>query len=75
MTDKVLDASGLRCPMPLLKTRLALSELDPGQQLEVLATDAGSARDIPAWLAQSVHELVSVEEDEDLYRFVIRRGA
>lgn len=74
MADKVLDASGLRCPMPLLKTRLALSELEPGQQLEVLATDAGSARDIPAWLTQSAHQLVSVEEGDDQYRFVIRRG-
>ena len=74
MADKVLDASGLRCPMPLLKTRLALSELEPGQQLEVLATDAGSARDIPAWLAQSTHHLVSVEEGGDQYQFVIRRG-
>jgi tRNA 2-thiouridine synthesizing protein A len=74
MADKVLDASGLRCPMPLLKTRLALSEMQPGQQLEVLATDAGSARDIPAWLAQSAHQLVRADEGDDQYRFVIRRG-
>lgn len=74
MVDKVLDASGLRCPMPLLKTRLALSELKAGQQLEVLATDAGSARDIPAYLAQSSHQLLSVEEGSDQYRFVIRCG-
>lgn len=74
MADKVLDASGLRCPMPLLKTRLALNELDPGQYLEVVATDAGSVRDIPAYLDMSSHELVSFEEEVDQYRFVIRRG-
>lgn len=74
MTDKTLDASGLRCPMPLLKTKLALSDLQPGHLLEVIATDSGSARDIPAYLKLSGHELVSFEETGESYRFVIRCG-
>lgn len=74
MADKILDASGLRCPMPLLKTKLELSAMKPGQELEVIATDAGSARDIPAFLKLSSHELLSTSESDGCYRFVIRCG-
>lgn len=74
MADIVLDASGLVCPMPLLKTKLQLNAMQPGEELEVIATDAGSARDIPAFLKLSSHVLVSTLETEDCYRFVIRRG-
>lgn len=69
-----LDASGLECPMPLLKTKLALNALSPGDVLEVIATDPGSARDIPAFLKLSPHELVESEEDDQGFRFWIKRG-
>lgn len=72
MADITLDASGLRCPMPLLKTKLELNAMLPGQELEVIATDAGSARDIPAFLRLSRHELVDTSEADGCYRFVIR---
>ncbi|MDX1457673.1 MAG: sulfurtransferase TusA family protein [Marinobacter sp.] len=72
--DKTLDASGLQCPMPLLKTKLELNAMEPGQLLEVIATDAGSARDIPAFLKLSCHELVSCSDSDGCYRFVIRCG-
>lgn len=74
MVDITLDATGLRCPMPLLKAKLQLGSMTPGQQLEVLATDAGSARDIPAWLAHTAHELVSSDEEQGRFRFIIRVG-
>ncbi|MGM0569643.1 sulfurtransferase TusA family protein [Marinobacter sp.] len=74
MVDITLDATGLRCPMPLLKAKLQLGSMSPGQQLEVLATDSGSARDIPAWLAHTSHELVASDESGGRYRFVIRVG-
>ncbi|MDV2079433.1 sulfurtransferase TusA family protein [Marinobacter xestospongiae] len=74
MPDKLLDASGLQCPMPLLKTKLELNAMVAGQQLEVLATDPGSARDIPAYLAMSDHRLISQSETEGRYRFVIECG-
>lgn len=74
MVDITLDATGLRCPMPLLKAKLQLSTMSAGQELEVLATDSGSARDIPAWLAHTSHELVTSDETTDRYRFVIRVG-
>ncbi|MBN7769360.1 sulfurtransferase TusA family protein [Marinobacter daepoensis] len=74
MSDKTLDATGLRCPMPLLKTKLELNAMAPGQELEVVATDTGSKRDIPAWLALSSHTLVSQSESNGEYRFVIKCG-
>lgn len=74
MADRTLDASGLRCPMPLLKTKLELSSMSPGQELEVIATDAGSARDIPAFLRLSSHELVSSSEQGGNFIFVIKCG-
>ncbi|SDW59097.1 Sulfurtransferase TusA [Marinobacter mobilis] len=60
--------------MPLLKTKLELNSMSPGQELEVIATDAGSAKDIPAFLKLSSHELVSASESDGGYRFVIRCG-
>lgn len=76
--DQYLDARGLNCPLPLLKTRQALRWLAPGQLLRVVATDAGSARDIPVYLGQSPHQLVRRQQEVagaiTEYSFVIRRG-
>lgn len=73
--DSTLDASGLQCPMPLLKTKLALRDLSPGQVLEVIATDAGSLVDIPRYLEKSPHTLLSQSEaDADRYIFLISCG-
>lgn len=72
--DRVVDARGLQCPMPLLKTKLALNEMHPGEVLEVLASDAGSVRDIPAFLKLSSHQLVNLEQTADTYHFLIRCG-
>ena len=74
VTDLQLDTSGQQCPMPLLKTRQALRHMQPGQVLEVIATDASSANDIPAYLRQSCHELVRSEETSGRFILVIRRG-
>ncbi|MET4024588.1 tRNA 2-thiouridine synthesizing protein A [Marinobacter sp. MBR-99] len=74
MADRILNASGLRCPMPLLKTKLELNTMTAGQELEVIATDSGSARDIPAWLGMSSHTLVSQSEHHGEFRFVIKCG-
>lgn len=72
--DAIVDASSLVCPMPLLKTKLALNGLAIGQHLLVVATDPGSARDIPAFLKYTNHTLLVAEEVGDNFRFVIRRG-
>lgn len=70
--DRTLDASGLRCPMPLLKTKLELNGMAPGEVLVVIATDSGSARDIPAYLSLTRHELVSSSEEGGQFRFMIK---
>lgn len=72
MADRTLDATGLRCPMPLLKTKLELNSMAAGQLLMVLATDSGSARDIPAYLALTRHELVSSSEEGGRYTFMVK---
>ncbi|MFC3284604.1 sulfurtransferase TusA family protein [Litchfieldella rifensis] len=72
--DDVLDARGLPCPLPLLKAKQALSRLDAGQLLEVLATDAGSWRDFETFIAQSEHEMPAREEQGEVYRYWIRKG-
>jgi TusA-related sulfurtransferase len=70
-----LDTCGLACPMPLLKAKLALHRLEPGQVLKVITTDAGSLRDFPAYLRLSDHQLLHTFSDAGHYIFWIRRGA
>lgn len=70
--DHELDARGLRCPLPLLRTRQQLRGMAAGQLLLVAATDEGSWRDIPAYLGQSAHELVHREQAANEFRFWIR---
>ncbi len=72
MADRILDTTGLRCPMPLLKTKLELNGMEPGEVLVVTASDPGSARDIPAYLSLTRHELVSSSEEGGQYRFMIK---
>ncbi len=69
-----LDASGLACPMPLLKTKLALRDLAAGEVLRVTATDSGSWRDIRKYVAMSGHELLAATEVNGQYQFLIRKG-
>ena len=66
-----LDARGLRCPLPLLKLKQALHGMAAGEAIEVLTTDPGSVRDFQAFLRQSGHELLALEEASGDYRFRI----
>jgi tRNA 2-thiouridine synthesizing protein A len=61
--DKELDTSGLNCPLPILKAKKALAELQAGQVLKVIATDPGSARDFQAFARQTGHELIAQETE------------
>lgn len=70
-----LDTQGLQCPMPLLKTKLALRELSVGQVLKVISTDAGSARDIPRFIQLSSHCLHQSDELDGCFIFLIEKGA
>jgi tRNA 2-thiouridine synthesizing protein A len=71
--DTTVDARGLACPMPIVKTAQAVKGLASGQTLEVLATDAGSVKDFAAWSKTTGHEIVEQSVDGGVYRFVLRR--
>ena len=73
MADKVLDASGLNCPMPILKTKKVLSKMEGGQILEVISTDAGSIKDMEAFCHQTGNTLVGIETIEGKYLFTIEK--
>lgn len=70
-----LDLRGLRCPLPVLKTRKALSKLVPGATLSVLADDPLAGLDIPNYVREAGEELVGQERLAAGWRFVIRRAA
>jgi tRNA 2-thiouridine synthesizing protein A len=69
----IVDARGLSCPMPIVKTALAVKSLASGELVEVLATDPGSQRDFVAWCRSTGHELAEQTVEGSVYRFVIRR--
>lgn len=72
--NQQLDAKGLSCPMPIVKTKKAIIDLDEGHVLEVQATDKGSKADLAAWASSVGHQyLGTVEEGEILYHY-IRKG-
>ena len=65
MTESVLDARRLLCPMPVIRTQDAVRKLQPGQTLRVLSTDPGVLHDIPAWCRVHGHEVLDIQEGED----------
>lgn len=68
-----VDAVGLPCPMPLLKAKQAMHQLQAGQRLELRATDPGSCRDIPSWCRLAGHQLLS-QTDQTPFVFVIEKA-
>jgi len=68
-----VDARGLSCPMPIVKTAQAVKALPSGAAIELLATAAGSIKDVAAWCRATGNELVEQTSDGAVYRFVIRR--
>ncbi len=72
-TDKEIDTSGLNCPLPILKAKKALTELQSGQTLQVISTDPGSWRDFEAFARQTGNELVSQEKTETNFVYVLKR--
>lgn len=72
--DKQFDATGLACPLPMLKTKKTLSGMSAGEVLRVIATDPGSMRDIPAFAQQSGNAVLSSGEEAGKFVFLIRKG-
>lgn len=73
-TDQTLDARGMGCPLPILKTRKALNTMNTGEFLQVIATDPGSVKDMGAFCLQTGNELVSLREEGNDHIFVIRKS-
>ena len=69
-----LDARGLACPLPLLKAKKALNELNVGETLRVFATDAGSVRDFRVFTEMSGHELLESEESDGVYSYLLKKN-
>ncbi|HZV62080.1 MAG TPA: sulfurtransferase TusA family protein [Methylophilaceae bacterium] len=71
--DKELDARGLRCPLPILRCKKGMAEIEGGQVLKVLATDPGAVKDFQSFCKQTGHELLSQEQQDDEFTFYIRK--
>jgi rhodanese-related sulfurtransferase/TusA-related sulfurtransferase len=71
----ILDAKGLACPMPIVKTKKAMNELEAGQVLEVQATDKGSKADIKAWAESTGHQYLGTLEEDIVLKHYLRKSA
>ncbi|MFA7240274.1 MAG: sulfurtransferase TusA family protein [Sulfuricellaceae bacterium] len=71
--DKELDARGLNCPLPILRTKKSLAELTTGQVLKVIATDPGSVKDMQAFAKQTGNELLSSAEAGGEFMFFLKK--
>ena len=71
--DRELDARGLNCPLPILKAKKALNDMQSGQTLRLVSTDAGSIRDFQAFAKQTGHELVEQQTVGKEYIHILRR--
>ncbi|MGG3736693.1 sulfurtransferase TusA family protein [Aeribacillus pallidus] len=70
-----VDAKGLACPMPIVKTKKAINELEAGQVLEVQATDKGSKVDIKAWAESTGHQYLGTVEDGEVLKHFLRKSS
>lgn len=72
--DSQLDASGLNCPLPILKAKKALASLQSGQRLSIIATDPGSVQDFEVFSKQSGHNLVKSYEEHGKFYFLVEKA-
>ncbi|CCQ73230.1 sulfurtransferase TusA family protein [Magnetospira sp. QH-2] len=72
---QIVDATGLNCPLPILRLKKASKDLAPGGTLRLLSTDTGSVKDVEAFCRQTGCELLSAENDNGIHAFTIRKGA
>ena len=74
VADQKIDCLGLFCPMPILKTREAMKSLHVGQILEMTSDDPASEADMRSWSAKTGHELLEIERNGAIYRFLVRKN-
>ncbi|MCC0567114.1 sulfurtransferase TusA family protein [Brevibacillus borstelensis] len=73
--DKTLDCKGLACPMPIVKTKKAMEELQPGQVIEVQATDKGSLADMQGWAKNTGHQYLGTIEEGEVLKHYLRKSS
>ncbi|GKV56231.1 UPF0033 protein YrkI [Sporosarcina sp. NCCP-2222] len=71
---KVLDAKGLACPMPVVRARKTIKEMEAGEVLEIQTTDKGSVADLSAWAKSGGHEMIDQKEEAGVFTFWIKKG-
>jgi tRNA 2-thiouridine synthesizing protein A len=72
--DRELDASGLNCPLPILRAKKTLADMDAGQVLHIIATDPGSVKDFEAFAKQTGNELMSSGEEGGKFTFLMKKA-
>jgi len=72
--DQLLDAKGLACPMPIVRTKKAINTMETGQVLEIHATDKGAKNDLVAWTKSGGHELLETAEENGAFKFWVKKG-
>ena len=73
--DDELDATGLNCPLPILRAKKALNGLQAGKVLRIIATDPGSVKDFEAFAKQTGNELMSSTEEGGKFMFLMKKGS
>ncbi|MGF1644970.1 MAG: sulfurtransferase TusA family protein [Thiotrichales bacterium] len=74
LTEQTLDARGLNCPLPVLRTKKSLSALQSGETLKVVATDPGAMKDIASFCNQTGNTLLSSQQHDGAFEFIIRKA-
>ncbi|UOQ93947.1 sulfurtransferase TusA family protein [Halobacillus shinanisalinarum] len=74
-SHEILDAKGLACPMPIVKTKKAMANLNEGQVIEVQATDKGSTADLKAWAESTGHQYLGTVEEEEVLMHYVRKAS
>ena len=74
MPDQVLDTKGLNCPLPILKAKKAIAQMQSGQTLEVLSTDPGSVLDFEALSRQTGHQILESKQENGVYVFLLKKA-
>ncbi len=71
---KTLDAKGLACPMPIVRTKKTIETINSGEVLEVLATDKGALNDFKAWAGSAGHTILDQKEEDGVLKFYIQKA-
>lgn len=74
MTTTFLDAKGLACPLPIVRAKKAMKDMQVGDVLEIHTTDKGSVADLTAWAKAGNHEIKDQQQESDVFKFWIQKG-